>query len=291
MIYNSSIEYPHISPLRWVEPKSDVRYLRKMGGTDTWRVQFLSDNNLTQTFTLKVYSTHGFYITSFTFTKNTLSDLKYYWDAYPDGTTIRNAIDALGIYYLGYCVEFRLYSDTDLWAVSLPVQVESSLDTKDISVWNYTNDHGTVFGSFSWDKLFSMRVEAKFDRMYLKPSGEFEYFMNQMNEPTPYNSNPYSKYLLTIGDREGLSDDMIEQIHWFLACDAVLIDFTHYVRGEITEVVNEAKGTRQLTVELIPATRRQTQNILGEDIYITNEDGNALVADFEEPETDKILVL
>ena len=61
--------------------------------------------------------------------------------------------------------------------------------------------------------------------------------------------------------------------------------------GEITEVVNEAKGTRQLTVELIPATRRQTQNILGEDIYITNEDGNALVADFEEPETDKILVL
>ena len=31
MIYNSSIEYPHISPLRWVEPLSDVRYLRKMG--------------------------------------------------------------------------------------------------------------------------------------------------------------------------------------------------------------------------------------------------------------------
>ena len=50
MIYNSSIEYTHISPIRWVEPEysrlfpRSTGYVRKMGVSDTWRVQFLSDN-------------------------------------------------------------------------------------------------------------------------------------------------------------------------------------------------------------------------------------------------------
>ena len=89
----------------------------------------------------------------------------------------------------------------------------------------------------------------------------------------------------------GLSDDMIEQIMWFFSCDAILVDYTQYVRGEMTEVINESRGTRQMTVEMIPATRRQTQNILGEDIFITDENANIIEAVFQSPETDKLLVL
>lgn len=291
MVYNSSIEYPHISPLRWVEPKSDVRYLRKMNIGDTWRVQLLSDNDITGTFYLKVYSIHGFYLTQFTFTKSTLSSSKYYWDAYPDGTTIKAAIDALNIYYIGGCLIFKVYNGTDLWADSLPVELGTFPDTMRISVWNSDNSLGTVFNDFSRHTIFSMRVEAKWDRLYLKPSGEYETFLNQLNEPTVINSNPYSKLVLTIGDREGFSDDMAEQLLWFLSCDHILIDYVEYIRGELTEVVNELKGTRQFTVEMIPAENRRTQNVLGENIFITDESGNIIEAVFPDPETDKLLVL
>ncbi len=291
MIYNSSIEYPHISPLRWVEPLSDARYLRKMASSDTWRVQLLSDNDIAETFYLKVYSSFGFYLTSFTFTKSTLSTGKYYWDAYPDATTIIAAITALNIHYIGGCVVFKVYNGSELWADSGMVEIGSFSDTMQVSVWNSSNDLGTVFGDFSWYTLFSFRVEATWERGYLKPAGEYETFLNQMNEPTVVNSNPYSKLILTIGDKMGLSDDMIEQIMWFFSCDAILVDYTQYVRGELTEVINESRGTRQMTVEMIPATRRQTQNILGEDIFITDENANIIEAVFPSPETDKLLVL
>lgn len=289
MIYNSSIEYTHISPLRWVEPLSDVRYLRKMGATDSWRVQFLSDNNLTQTFTLKVYSLHGFYLCSFAFTKSTIAGVGYYWDAYPDGVTITAAIAALNIHYVDGCVVFKLYADTDLWAESEPVEVGYTDGTMQIAVWHSDNDMGTVFGDFSWSSLFAFRVEATFERGYLKMKGDYETFANQNHEYTVTYTNPTAEYELTIGDKMGLSDDMVEQVYRFLSCDTILIDFTQYTRLNIEEVMNEVRGTRQLKVTLAPATNRRMQNVLGEDILITNEEGNVLEAVI--PDGNKLLKL
>ena len=291
MIYNSSIEYPHISPLRWVEPLSDVRYLRKMGSSDTWRVQLLSDNDIAETFYLKVYSSFGFYLTSFTFTKSTLSTGKYYWDAYPDATTIRAAITALNIHYIGGCVVFKIYNGTDLWADSQMVEIGSFSDTMQISVWNSTNNFGVVFGDFSWSTLFSFRVEAKWERGYLDVKGNYETFENQLGELTVIDASYTIVYKLTVGDFMGMSDDMIEQVKAAMFCDCILIDYTQYVRESMEDVKNEIRGTRRLEVIFKQASRRYTQNILGDDIFITDENANIIEAVFPSPETDKLLVL
>ena len=59
---------------------------------------------------------------------------------------------------------------------------------------------------------------------------------------------------LRIGDESGLDDgNDWKQVHRFLSCDTILIDFTHYVRGEITENVNEKNGTRYIDVILTRA--------------------------------------
>ena len=291
MIYNSSIEYPHISPLRWVEPLSDVRYLRKMGSSDTWRVQLLSDNDIAETFYLKVYSSFGFYLTSFTFTKSTLSTGKYYWDAYPDATTIRAAITALNIHYIGGCVVFKIYNGTELWADSQMVEIGTFSDTMQISVWNSTNNFGVVFGDFSWSTLFSFRVEAKWERGYLDVKGNYETFENQLGELTVIDASYTIVYKLTVGDFMGMSDDMIEQVKAAMFCDCILIDYTQYVRESMEDVKNEIRGTRRLEVIFKQASRRYTQNILGDDIFITDENANIIEAVFPSPETDKLLVL
>ena len=291
MIYNSSIEYPHISPLRWVEPLSDVRYLRKMASSDTWRVQLLSDNDIAETFYLKVYSSFGFYLTSFTFTKATLSTGKYYWDAYPDAYTIRTAMDALNIHYIGGCVVFKIYNGTELWADSQMVEIGTFSDTMQISVWNSTNNFGVVFGDFSWSTLFSFRVEAKWERGYLDVKGNYETFENQLGELTVIDASYTIVYKLTVGDFMGMSDDMIEQVKAAMFCDCILIDYTQYVRESMEDVKNEIRGTRRLEVIFKQASRRYTQNILGDDIFITDENANIIEAVFPSPETDKLLVL
>lgn len=298
MTYNNSIEYPFISPLRWVEPLSEARYLRTMGTADVWRVQFLSDNDLSDTFVLRVYSTnYGFYLCEFAFTKSTLTAGRYYWDAYPDGTTIQNAITALNLHYLDSCVTFKIekregvsepYTYT-VWADSTPVSVGTFLDTKEIMVWNSTNDMSTVFGEFDWDNLFSFRVEAKWENMYYQLHGDYETFEDQEHQLTVFNASPAGKYVLTIGDESGLDDSMIQQIQWFLSCEAILIDFVHYVRMSMEEVTNENRGTRQLKVTLMPATNRSTQNVLGEETYITDESSNVIEAVLDGD--DKLLIL
>lgn len=292
MIYNSSIEYTHVSPIRWVEaeysrlfPRSSG-YVRKMGSSDTWRVQFLSDNNLLDTFKLKVYSfNYNFYLTEFSFTKNSIGG-GYYWDAFVLASQILNAINALNLPYLDNCVYFSLESDT-LWAESLPVVIGSFSDTVQISVHNTTNDFGTVFGDFSFSSIFSFRVEGGFIPGYFIPKGEYETFANQSNEFSVIYSNPYGEYTLSLGDAYGLTDDMIEQISRFFACDIILINMKQFVRvGEIQEEVNESRGTRTLKIQLTQATNRTMQNILGDDIYITNEESNILST-----EEDKGLIL
>lgn len=292
MIYNSSIEYTHVSPIRWVEaeysrlfPRSSG-YVRKMGSSDTWRVQFLSDNNLLDTFKLKVYSfNYNFYLTEFSFTKNSIGG-GYYWDAFVSASQILNAINALNLPYLDNCVYFSLESDT-LWAESLPVVIGSFSDTIQISVHNTTNDFGTVFGDFSFSSIFSFRVEGGFIPGYFIPKGEYETFANQSNEFSVIYSNPYGEYTLSLGDAYGLTDDMIEQISRFFACDIILINMKQFVRvGEIQEEVNESRGTRTLKIQLTQATNRTMQNILGDDIYITNEESNILST-----EEDKGLIL
>ena len=292
MIYNSSIEYTHVSPIRWVEaeysrlfPRSSG-YVRKMGISDTWRVQFLSDNNLLDTFKLKVYSfNYNFYLTEFSFTKNSIGS-GYYWDAFVSASQILNAINSLNLPYLDNCVYFSLESDT-LWAESLPVVIGSFSDTIQISVHNTTNDFGTVFGDFSFSSIFSFRVEGGFIPGYFIPKGEYETFANQSNEFSVIYSNPYGEYTLSLGDAYGLTDDMIEQISRFFACDIILINAKQFVRvGEIQEEVNESRGTRTLKIQLTQATNRTMQNILGDDIYITNEESNILIT-----EEDKGLIL
>lgn len=292
MIYNSSIEYTHVSPIRWVEaeysrlfPRSSG-YVRKMGSSDTWRVQFLSDNNLLDTFKLKVYSfNYNFYLTEFSFTKNSIGG-GYYWDAFVSASQILNAINALNLPYLDNCVYFSLESDT-LWAESLPVVIGSFSDTIQISVHNTTNDFGTVFGDFSFSSIFSFRVEGGFIPGYFIPKGEYETFANQSNEFSVIYSNPYGEYTLSLGDAYGLTDDMIEQISRFFACDIILINMKQFVRvGEIQEELNESRGTRTLKIQLTQATNRTMQNILGDDIYITNEESNILST-----EEDKGLIL
>lgn len=292
MIYNSSIEYTHVSPIRWVEaeysrlfPRSSG-YVRKMGFSDTWRVQFLSDNNLLDTFKLKVYSfNYNFYLTEFSFTKNSIGS-GYYWDAFVSASQILSAINALNLPYLDNCVYFSLESDT-LWAESLPVVIGSFSDTIQISVHNTTNDFGTVFGDFSFSSIFSFRVEGGFIPGYFIPKGEYETFANQSNEFSVIYSNPYGEYTLSLGDAYGLTDDMIEQISRFFACDIILINMKQFVRvGEIQEEVNESRGTRTLKIQLTQATNRTMQNILGDDIYITNEESNILST-----EEDKGLIL
>lgn len=292
MIYNSSIEYTHVSPIRWVEaeysrlfPRSSG-YVRKMGSSDTWRVQFLSDNNLLDTFKLKVYSfNYNFYLTEFSFTKNSIGG-GYYWDAFVSAPQILNAINALNLPYLDNCVYFSLESDI-LWAESLPVVIGSFSDTIQISVHNTTNDFGTVFGDFSFSSIFSFRVEGGFIPGYFIPKGEYETFANQSNEFSVIYSNPYGEYTLSLGDAYGLTDDMIEQISRFFACDIILINMKQFVRvGEIQEEVNESRGTRTLKIQLTQATNRTMQNILGDDIYITNEESNILST-----EEDKGLIL
>lgn len=289
MTYNNTIGYPLISPIRWVEPFSTARYVRRAGATDTWRVQFLSDNDLSDTFVLRAYSYNfGFYLCEFSFTKSTLSASKYYWDAYCDFSEIVEAIEDLGLHYLDSCVYFKIQVGTDVWADSLPVLIDST-GTKQISVWNTYNDFGTVFGAFDWSNLFSFRVEAKFDNLYYKMGGKYETFTNQIGEDTVFYSNPRGEYLLRIGDEAGLDDGMIEQIHRFFSCDTILIDFTHYVRGEITENVNEKNGTRYIDVILTRAENSNYQNVIGDVTYITNEDDNVIEAQTEDG--DKLLIL
>ncbi len=292
MIYNSSIEYTHISPIRWVEPEysrlfpRSTGYVRKMGVSDTWRVQFLSDNDLLDTFKLKVYSyNYKTYLTEFSFTKNSIGG-GYYWDAFVSSSQILSAIETLNLPFLDGCVYFSLESDS-LWAESLPVYVGSSTDTIQISVHNTTNDFGTVFGDFSFSSIFSFRVEGGFIPGYYTPKGEYETFANQSNEFSVVYSNPYGEFTLNLGDPYGLPDDMVEQISRFLACDIILINMKQFVRvGEIQEEINESRGTRTLKVQLTPATNRTMQNILGDAIYIANEEGNILST-----EEDKGLIL
>ena len=100
---------------------------------------------------------------------------------------------------------------------------------------------------------------------------------NQSNEFSVVYSNPYGEFTLNLGDPYGLPDDMVEQISRFLACDIILINMKQFVRvGEIQEEINESRGTRTLKVQLTPATNRTMQNILGDAIYIANEEGNIL---------------
>jgi hypothetical protein len=281
-VYNSNIVVPTICPLTFTVAKTNTtvfpsKYMQRFGSTDPLHVQFLSSQDLTDTFYLKCYSaSYDTPIYSVTFTKSTLlAGSYYYWDAYVNFSTILTAITALGIHWLDTCVYFRIETDTDVYMDSQPVLIESQPSTIGILYHNTKNDFETVFGTWSIDNSFLVRIEGGFGRGYFQVSGDYETFMNQKKEPSVVYSMPFSTYKLSLGDAKGFDDAMMEKLNYIFHLDTLIIGGIQYVRiGEMQQTLKE-NGLWNASVNLVPATNRMTQNIEG-DVQLTTQDGTLI---------------
>lgn len=277
MIFRNNISIATICPLTFVESKVKTsvypeRFLQVFGETDPIHVQFLSDNNLADTFYLRAYhAVYDTYIGQVQFTKQTLSAGKYYWDATYQCATLLAEISAIGIPYIDNHVYFQIET-TDIYNYSLPVKIESSAQTIQLRYHNSFNVQETVFGDFSFNASFVLRLDGGFAPKYFKPSNDYETFKNQNNEPSVVYAKPYSTYTLSLNN---IDDVMFEKLNYILCLDTLLIDNIQYVReGELT-ASDSIYGLRNIQFDLIPKTNRMTQNIQG-DVMLTTQDGTLI---------------
>jgi hypothetical protein len=286
MIYNSNIVIPTTCPLTAkisLTPTTvyPAKYLQRFGTTDPLHVQFLSSQNLAPTFYLKCYSAlYEIPITAATatFTKTTFGAY-YYWDAYLNFAVIANAISTLQstIHYLNTVVYFTIETDTVKYMDFYPILVDSYEKSISLLYHNTANDYETVFGAWSLNHSFLVRLDGGFAPGHFKPGGDYEVFMNQKNEPTVTYAKPKYVYTLTL---EGFDDLMLEKLNAILCLDTILIGGVQYCRdGELQTTLLDS-GLWSLKVDLVPSTNRMTQNMEG-DVMLITQDGTLLTNEDE----------
>lgn len=283
MIFRNNISIATICPLTFVEGKTNTalyptRFLQQFGATDPIHVQFVSDNNLTDTFYLRAYhAVYDTYIGQATFTKQTLSAGKYYWDAVYQCSDLLTQIAAINLPFIDEHVYFQIET-TDVYNQSLPVKIQSDPASLQLRYHNSFNAQETIFGNFSFDASFVLRLIGGFAPSYLKPSGDYEVFMNQNNEPSVSYAKPYSTYTLSI---DAVDDVMFEKLNYLLCLDTLLINNIQYVRtGELT-ASDSIYGLRSIQVDFVPTTNRMTQNIEG-DVMLSTQDGTLIANELEQ---------
>lgn len=278
MIYRSNIVVPTTSPLTFIDGLTNLtlyppKEIQRFGSTSTVHMQFMSSNDLADTFKLKcLHAVYDIQIAEVTFTKSTLSTGYYYWDAYFPCSTILTALTALGIHYLEPYVYFRIESDVALYMDSQPVYIGSWSEMTTITYHNSRNDYKTVFGTFNLNNAFTVCVRGGFGRGYYNSGGVWETFANQKRERQVVYSIPDNQYTLTIID---LSDMMAEKLNAIFHLDTILIGGLQYYReGEISQSLQENKLI-QYEIKLTPAANRMTQNFES-GVQLTTQDGTLI---------------
>lgn len=282
MIFRNNISIATICPLTFVESlvKTSVypeRYLQRFGTSDVIHVQFMSDNDLADTFTMKAY--HAIYdmlIGSVTFVKQTLSAGIYYWDAYYPCTTLLAEITALNLPYIDNNVYFQIET-ANIYNYSLPVKIESSVESVQLRYHNSFNTLETVFNVYSLDSSFILRVDGGFAPAYIDDDGEHDVFYNQKNEPSLSYSMPRNIFTLSVN---GMSDEMWLKLRMILRCDTLLINNIQYMWNGQLEAVQDVYGLRGAKIQFIPKTNRMTQTIEG-DVMLTTQDGTIITDELD----------